>query len=192
VLPDGTNVWLNSATSLRYPTAFRGGERKVILQGQAYFEIAANAAQPFKVQAGEMEVAVLGTRFDMMAYADEPTINATLVDGKIKVQDKILQPGQQAVLALSGRRLTVHDADVDKITAWKNGLFVFNNMDLPTILREIARWYDVEIVYQSAPGKELYGGGISRNLNLSAVLRVLEENGTNHFKTDGNKVVVLP
>ncbi|MET3880368.1 FecR domain-containing protein [Chitinophaga sp. OAE865] len=192
VLPDGTNVWLNSATSLRYPTAFRGGERKVTLQGQAYFEIAANATQPFKVQAGEMEVAVLGTRFDMMAYADEPTINATLVDGKIKVQDKILQPGQQAVLALSGHRLTIRDADVDKITAWKNGLFVFNNMDLPTILREIARWYDVEIVYQSAPGKELYGGGISRNLNLSAVLRVLEENGTNHFKTDGNKVVVLP
>lgn len=192
VLPDGTNVWLNSATSLRYPTAFRGEERKVILQGQAYFEIAANATQPFKVQAGEMEVAVLGTRFDMMAYADEPTINATLVDGKIKVQDKILQPGQQAVLALSGHRLTVRDADVDKITAWKNGLFVFNNMDLPTILREIARWYDVEIVYQFAPGKELYGGGISRNLNLSAVLRVLEENGTNHFKTDGNKVVVLP
>ncbi|WP_142686458.1 FecR family protein [Chitinophaga polysaccharea] len=192
VLPDGTKVWLNSATSLRYPTAFRGGERKVTLQGQAYFEIAANATQPFKVQAGEMEVAVLGTRFDMMAYADEPTINATLVDGKIKVQDKILQPGQQAVLALSGHRLTIREADVDKITAWKNGLFVFNNMDLPTILREIARWYDVEIVYQSAPGKELYGGGISRNLNLSAVLRVLEENGTNHFKTDGNKVVVLP
>ncbi|MFX1707542.1 FecR domain-containing protein [Chitinophaga sp. CC14] len=192
VLPDGTNVWLNSATSLRYPTSFRGAERKVILQGQAYFEIAANATQPFKVQANEMEVLVLGTRFDMMAYADEPTINATLVDGKIKVQDKILRPGQQAVLALSGHELTVRDADVNKIMAWKNGLFVFNNMDLPTILREIARWYDVEIVYQSAPGKELYGGGISRNLNLSAVLHVLEENGTNHFKTDGNKVVVLP
>ncbi|MEV4885900.1 FecR domain-containing protein [Chitinophaga ginsengisegetis] len=192
VLPDGTNVWLNSATSLRYPTSFRGAERKVILQGQAYFEIAANATQPFKVQANEMEVVVLGTRFDMMAYADEPTINATLVDGKIKVQDKILRPGQQAVLALSGHELTVRDADVNKIMAWKNGLFVFNNMDLPTILREIARWYDVEIVYQSAPGKELYGGGISRNLNLSAVLHVLEENGTNHFKTDGNKVVVLP
>lgn len=192
VLPDGTKVWLNSATSLRYPTAFRGTERKVTLQGQAYFEIAANAAQPFKVQAGEMDVAVLGTRFDMMAYADEPTINATLVDGKIKVQDKILQPGQQAVLALPGHQLTVRDADVNKITAWKNGLFVFNNMDLPTILREVARWYDVEIIYHSAPGKELYGGGISRNLNLSAVLQVLEENGTNHFKTDGNKVVVLP
>ncbi|MEZ2440944.1 FecR family protein [Chitinophaga sp. RCC_12] len=192
VLPDGTRVWLNSATSLRYPTSFQGAERKVILQGQAYFEIAANAAKPFKVQANEMEVLVLGTRFDMMAYPDEPTINATLVDGKIKVQDKILRPGQQAVLALSGHQLTVRDADVNKIMAWKNGLFVFNNMDLPTILREIARWYDVEIVYQSPPGKELYGGGISRNLNLSAVLRVLEENGTNHFKTDGNKVVVLP
>ncbi|SEW54089.1 FecR family protein [Chitinophaga arvensicola] len=192
VLPDGTKVWLNSATSLRYPTAFRGTERKVILQGQAFFDIATNAKQPFKVQANEMEVLALGTRFDMMAYADEPTINATLIDGKIKVQDKILRPGQQAVLALSRHQLTVRDADVNKIMAWKNGLFVFNNTDLPTILREVARWYDVEIVYQAAPGKELYGGGISRNLNLSAVLDVLEKNGINHFKTEGNKIVVLP
>lgn len=192
VLPDGTKVWLNSASSLRYPTAFKGTERKVILQGQAFFDIATNATQPFKVQANEMEVLALGTRFDIMAYPDEPTINATLIDGKIKVQDKILRPGQQAVLALSGHQLTVRDADVNKIMAWKNGLFVFNNTDLPTILREIARWYDVEIVYQAAPGKELYGGGISRNLNLSAVLGVLEENGMNHFKTEGNKIVVLP
>jgi len=192
VLPDGTKVWLNSASSLRYPTAFKGTERKVMLQGQAFFDIATNAAQPFKVQANEMEVLALGTRFDVMAYPDEPTINATLIDGKIKVQDKMLRPGQQAVLALSGHQLTVRDADVNKIMAWKNGLFVFNNTDLPTILREIARWYDVEIVYQAAPGKELYGGGISRNLNLSAVLGVLEENGMNHFKTEGNKIVVLP
>ena len=192
VLPDGTKIWLNSASSLRYPTSFRGTERKVTLQGQAYFEIAANAAQPFKVQANEMEVVVLGTRFDMMAYADEPTINATLVDGKIKVQDKILRPGQQAVLALAGHQLTVREADVNKIMAWKNGLFVFNNMDLRTILREVSRWYDVEITYKTAPGKELYGGGIGRNLNLSEVLHVLEENGTNHFKINGNKVEVLP
>jgi ferric-dicitrate binding protein FerR (iron transport regulator) len=192
VLPDGTRIWLNSASSLRYPTSFKGTERKVTLQGQAYFEIAANAAKPFKVQANEMEVVVLGTWFDMMAYADEPTINATLIDGKIKVQDKILRPGQQAVLALSGHQLTVRDADVNKIMAWKNGLFVFNNMDLRTILREVSRWYDVEVTYKTAPGKELYGGGISRNLNLSEVLHVLEENGTNHFKIDGNKVEVLP
>jgi transmembrane sensor len=191
-LPDGTKVWLNSASSLRYPTAFRGANRKVILQGQAYFEIAGKAAQPFKVQANEMEVVVLGTRFDMMAYTDEPTINATLLDGKIKVQDQVLRPGQQAVLALAEHQLSIREADVNKIMAWKNGLFVFNNMDLPTILREIARWYDVEIVYQTTPGKELYGGGISRNLNLSAVLHVLEENGTNHFKIAANKVIVLP
>ncbi|MBO9727445.1 MAG: FecR domain-containing protein [Chitinophaga sp.] len=192
VFPDGTKVWLNSASSLRYPTAFTGTERKVLLQGQAYFEVAAKAGQPFKVQANEMDVQVLGTRFDVMAYTDEPSINATLLDGKIKVQDKILRPGQQAVLALSGHQLTVKEADINKIMAWKNGLFVFNNMDLSTILREVARWYDVEIVYEAAPGKELYGGGISRNLNLSAVLHVLEENGTNHFKTNGNKVIVLP
>lgn len=191
-LPDGTKVWLNSASSLRYPTNFKGADRKVLLTGQAYFEIAPNATQPFHVQTNNMDVQVLGTRFDVMAYADEPTVNATLLDGKIKVQDKILQPGQQAVWSPAAGQLRINTADVNKIMAWKNGLFVFNNMDLPTILREVARWYDVEIVYNTAPGKELYGGGISRNLNLSAVLHVLEENGNNHFRINGKQVVVLP
>ncbi|NLU95247.1 FecR family protein [Chitinophaga sp. Ak27] len=191
-LPDGSKVWLNSASSLRYPTAFKGTNRKVLLTGQAYFEIAPNAIQPFQVQTSDMEVQVLGTRFDVMAYADEPTVNATLLDGKIKVHDKILQPGQQAVWSPTAGQLRISTADVHKIMAWKNGLFVFNNMDLPTILREVARWYDVEIVYHTVPGKELYGGGISRNLNLSAVLHVLEENGNNHFKINGKQVVVLP
>jgi ferric-dicitrate binding protein FerR (iron transport regulator) len=192
VLPDGTRVWLNSSSSLRYPTAFNGTERKVTLQGQAYFETTADAAHPFRVQTGAMEVTVLGTRFDLMAYSDEPTISATLAEGRIRVEDKILQPGQQAVLALSNHELSVRNVDVNRIMAWKNGLFVFNNTDLATILREVARWYDVEIVYQAKPGKELYGGGISRRLNLSAVLHVLEENGSNHFKIEGNKVIVTP
>ncbi|CAL1519815.1 FecR domain-containing protein [Chitinophaga sp. MM2321] len=192
VLPDGTKVWLNSASSLRYPTSFPEGERKVVLTGQAYFDIAANARQPFKVVANEMEVNVLGTHFDVMAYPDEAMISTTLLEGKVRIQDKILSPGQQAILLHGSGELTIQDADINKTIAWKNGLFVFNKMDLPTILREIARWYDVEIVYSAPAGNELYGGGISRNLNLSAVLRVLEENGPNHFSIEGKKVVVLP
>lgn len=194
VLPDGTKVWLNSASSLRYPTAFTGKERIVELEGQGYFEVAQNAAQPFSVKANNMEVKVLGTHFDIMAYADEVTVNTTLLQGAVQVKEgnetRLLKPGQQAIL--KSHIFTVQEADVKKVLAWKNGLFVFNNMALPAILREVARWYDVEIVYETAPSTELYGGGIARSLNLSNVLTLLEGNGFNHFKVEGRKVIVLP
>jgi len=196
VLPDGTKVWLNSASALRYPTAFTGGQRVVELQGQAYFEVAQNAAQPFKVMVGAMEVQVLGTRFDVMAYPDEATVNTTLLSGSVQVKEgaalQLLRPGQQAVLRHSDHVITVRTADVRKAVAWKEGLFVFNNMTLPAILREVARWYDVEIVYTVQPSQELYGGGISRRLPLSGILDLLEGNGHNHFRIEGRKVVVLP
>ncbi|MRG48921.1 DUF4974 domain-containing protein [Chitinophaga sp. SYP-B3965] len=194
VLPDGTKVWLNSASSLRYPTAFTGKERIVELEGQGYFEVAQNAAQPFKVKANDMEVQVLGTHFDIMAYADENTINTTLLQGAVQVKEgnetRLLKPGQQAIL--KSHTFTVQEADVRKVLAWKNGLFVFNNMALPAILREVARWYDVEIVYETTPSTELYGGGIARSLNLSNVLTLLEGNGFSHFRVEGRKVIVLP
>jgi transmembrane sensor len=196
VLPDGTKVWLNSASTLRYPTAFTGAQRIVELEGQGYFEVAKKASQPFKVMVGHMEVQVLGTDFDIMAYPDESTVNTTLLAGSVKVKEgpalQLLQPGQQAVLDNERHAITVKNADLKKVTAWKNGLFVFNNMALPAILREMARWYDVEIVYAAKPGEELYGGGISRNLNLSGVLDLLEGSGYNHFRIEGRKVIVLP
>jgi len=196
VLPDGTKVWLNSASMLRYPTAFTGNERMVELEGQGYFEVAANARQPFKVKVQNMEVQVLGTDFDIMAYRDEATINTTLLTGSIQVKDgsneQLLRPGQQAVINNEDHQLTVRTADIRKVTAWKNGLFVFNNMALPAILREVARWYDVDIVYTTSPGTELYGGGIGRNLQLADILALLEGNGYNHFKVEGRKVIVLP
>ncbi len=195
-LPDGTKVWLNSASSLRYPTAFKGREREVELQGQGYFEVAQNAALPFKVKVNTMEVQVLGTGFDIMAYGDEATINTTLVTGAVQVKGgnhlQRLQPGQQAVFNQQSQALSVQEADVDKITAWKSGLFVFNNMTLTAILREVARWYDVEIAYDTTPSTELYGGGISRSLPLADVLKLLEANGFNHFRITGRKVIVLP
>lgn len=201
VLPDGTKVWLNSATTLRYPTAFTGANRVVELEGQGYFEVAPNATHPFLVkvpstQRDSMEVQVLGTGFDIMAYADEATVNTTLISGSVRVKEgntlQTLQPGQQAVMDNNNHAITVRPADIKKVTAWKNGVFVFNNTALPAILREVARWYDVEIVYTATPSPELYGGGISRNLQLSSVLRLLEASGYNHLKLEGRKVIVLP
>ncbi|RPD40589.1 FecR family protein [Chitinophaga barathri] len=196
VLPDGSKVWLNSASSLRYPLAFTGKERLVELDGQGYFEITPNAEQPFKVRVQSMEVQVLGTHFDVMAYKDESTVNTTLLEGAVQVTEgaarKLLKPGQQAVLDTRSHEMLVQQANVNKVIAWKNGLFVFNNMALPAILREVARWYDVEIVYQTAPSTELYGGGIARSLHLSNVLALLEAGGNNHFRIEGRKIIVLP
>lgn len=201
VLPDGTKVWLNSATTLRYPTAFTGATRTVQLEGQGYFEVAPNATHPFLVkvpstQRDSMEIQVLGTGFDVMAYADEATVNTTLISGSVRVKEgntlQTLQPGQQAVMDNDNHAITVRPADIKTVTAWKNGVFVFNNTALPAILREVARWYDVEIVYTAKPSAELYGGGISRNLQLSSVLRLLEASGYNHLKLEGRKVIVLP
>lgn len=196
VLPDGTRVWLNSASMLRYPTTFSGKDRVVELEGQGYFEVAANAQQPFKVKVRDMEVLVLGTDFDVMAYGDENSVNTTLLTGSILVKEgstkQLLRPGQQAIVDNQDHQLTVKTADVRKVTAWKNGLFVFNNMALPAILREVARWYDVDIVYTTSPGTELYGGGIGRELQLADVLSLLEGNGFNHFRIEGRKVIVLP
>lgn len=196
ILPDGTRVWLNSASMLRYPTAFAGKDRIVELEGQGYFEIAPDAQQPFKVKVHGLEVLVLGTAFDVMAYGDESSVNTTLVTGSILVKEgntkQLLQPGQQAVVDNQHHQLTVHAADIRKVTAWKNGLFVFNDMALPAILREVARWYDVDIVYKASPGTELYGGGIGRDLQLADVLALLEGNGFNHFRIEGRKVIVLP
>lgn len=192
VLPDGTKVWLNSASSLVYPAIFTGKDRTVKLTGQAYFEVAANAGMPFKVKVNEMEVLVMGTAFDVMAYSDEKTVNTTLLSGTVKVMNKILHPGQQAVLNPISQEMSVQETDVDRAIAWKNGRFIFNDTDLPTILREVSRWYDVQIVYKTTPGNEKYGGGISRRIDLSNVLQALEANGKNHFSITNKQVTVLP
>lgn len=197
-LPDGTAVWLNSASSLKFPAAFTNARRTVELTGQAYFEVAPHKAWPFTVKVDDMEVEVLGTHFDIMAYPDEKGINTTLLEGKVKVLNKggaaLLRPGEQAVLQRGSGTLSVMPAQIGKVTAWKQGLFVFNKMDIESIMREVSRWYDVDIVYPvpfHTTGK-LYGGGISRNMLLSDVLHFLEESGIHHFKIEGKKVIVLP
>ncbi|MDR3714548.1 MAG: FecR domain-containing protein [Puia sp.] len=196
ILPDGSKVWLNSASSLRFPTVFRGKERSVELSGEGYFEIAKNAAMPFCVNVNHMKVKVLGTHFNTMAYPDEKTINTTLLEGAVEVSagdlSKRLTPGQQAALNPAGHQLAVGQADIQKAVAWKNGLFEFDHTDLATIMRQLARWYDIEIVYQITPDRTSLGGSISKNLGLTEVLDLLEANGINHFKIEGKKVFVLP
>lgn len=192
-LPDGTRVWLNAVSSLTYPVAFNGKDRTVELQGQAYFEIAQQPDKPFRVKVRDMEVQVLGTHFDIMAYADEQAINTTLVEGALLVKQgavtQRLRPGQQAVRNNAASTLTVQPADVDKVTAWKSGFFEFDDADLPAILRQLSRWYDVEIVNETKGETGLFWGRINRQLPLASVLKLLASNGV-HFKINGNKVTI--
>lgn len=189
VLPDGSKVWLNSASSLKYPTAFTGKERSVELQGQGYFEVTKNAQQPFSVKAGAMEVHVLGTSFDVMAYSDEASINTTLVDGAVKVKGQVLKPGQQARFDPATGDVTVAIADVQQVIAWKTGFFEFDNARLADIMRQVARWYDIDVSYTNEQATGTYGGRISRNLPLSEILHMLEPNGA-AFILEGRKLKV--
>lgn len=195
-LSDGTLVWLNAASKLTYPTTFNGKERIVELEGQAYFEVAKDASRPFHVKAGKLNINVLGTSFDVMAYPDEKNVYTTLVEGSVQVQDnntaKVLLPQQQAVADLKTGALLVQSVNTDKALAWKNGLFIFNNADFESLLREIARWYDVEFINLAGKNNELYGGSISRNKNLSDVLHLLGSYGSHQFKIEGRKVTILP
>jgi len=193
VLPDGSKVWLNSSSSIRFPTEFNGEDRKVELTGEAYFEVAKNVVKPFKVAVKEMEVQVLGTHFNIMAYDDERSINTTLLEGSVKVSKgsagKILVPGQQSKVG-SGGDIKVTEADVEEAIAWKNGFFQFNSYDIETIMRQVARWYDVKVVYKDKIPGGSFSGIVSRKNNISQVLKILQ-GGDVQFKIEGKKVIVL-
>lgn len=202
ILSDGTVVWLNALTSLRFPIAFAGKERRVEVKGEAYFEVAKNAAMPFIVKAGSSEIKVLGTHFNVMAYADDKLIKTTLLEGRVEVSsDKhsssekkdsfvVLEPGQQAQLDRSNK-IKVMDADLEEAIAWKNGNFIFNNENLESILAKISRWYDVNVVYQIDPENKTFSGKISRSQNISEVLNMFELTETIHFKIAGKTITVL-
>jgi len=196
VLPDGTKVWLNAASSIRYPTAFNGKERKVELTGEGYFEVMDRKDQPFVVAVDGMNVKVLGTEFDVMAYPEEGSKKTTLVQGAVKVESgnegRVLKPDEQSVVTKDGAMTVATGVDVESVIAWKLGFFQFKHTDLKTIMRQIARWYDVEIVYQREDLSGEYGGRISRKLNLSELISLLEGNGVGHFKIDGHRLIVLP
>jgi transmembrane sensor len=193
VLPDGTQVWLNSASSLRYPTAFSGNERTVEMQGQGYFEVKKNARQPFIVKVNSMEVQVLGTGFDIMAYDDEEELRTTLVSGAVKVKqgavEKYLKPGQQAAIDNSTGVMSVRNADIQGVVAWKTGFFEFDNANINVILRQLARWYDIDVDTKTVDNR-LFGGRINRNLPLSEMLSLLGSSGAK-FSLQGRKLTVI-
>ena len=176
-LSDGTEVWLNAATSLRYPTSFNGHERRVELNGEAYFEVAKNTKQPFIVTSGEAEIKVLGTKFNVMAYTNEDFLKTTLAEGAVNMKttgnEVLLQPGQGGTLNNNTGKIIVANADVEQDLAWKNGNFYFNKTSLTTIMKQIGRWYDLEIKYTDNIPQKRFVGRISRNTNLSEVLDIL-------------------
>lgn len=195
VLSDGTAVWLNAASSLRYPTAFQGRERRVEITGEAYFEVAHDEGRPFIVKRGLTEVKVLGTHFNVNGYEDEPSLTVTLLKGSVSVtnghRSKLLQPGQQAVVSAQPGKIDVYGGiNTDHIISWKNGLFDFDDDELPVIMRQLSRWYDARVEFAGSVPEGHYTGAIRRQARLSEVLRMLETAGGVHFSINGNQILV--
>jgi len=199
-LPDGTKVWLNTASRLKYPENFLGQpKREVELTGEAYFEVAHNKQQSFVVKTDKQDVTVLGTHFNVNSYPEENETRTTLLEGSVKIAKSlakdqqntlILIPGQQSVLRAD--RFTVQPADLEVAMAWKNGYFIFKDEDLHSIMRKISRWYDVEVVYGSNIPDKRYEGSISQFKNVSEILRKFELTGGVHFKVEGRRITVMP
>jgi len=200
ILPDGSKVWLNSASSLRFPTFFAGNTRQVMLIGQAYFEVANNKDKPFRVEVNQMQVQVLGTHFDIDAYADEVTAKTTLLEGSVKILNgstsKIIVPGQQAQLLKNGL-IKVNTVDTQAATAWVNDRFDFDDLDISSVMRQLSRWYDVDVEIQHPEQiTTTFSGRIRRSNNVSKVFSMLESSGHVQFKIENEggekKIIVLP
>jgi len=195
ILSDGSKVWLNAASSMRFPTTFTGKERRVEITGEAYFEIAKNPAMPFKIQVGNGEIEVLGTHFNVNAYADEPTVKTTVLEGAVAVKKatarQVLEPGQQAAFGPQGGISLSKNVDVAYETAWKDGFFWFDNTDIHTLMRQVSRWYDVDVTFKGNIEDDGFTGKISRNVPLSKFLNVLEQYEL-HFTIEGKKIIVQP
>ena len=192
VLSDGTGVWLNASSSINYPTIFRGSERKVTVTGEVYFEVSKNKAVPFNITVQDLQVQVLGTHFNIMAYHDENSVNTTLLEGSVKISNgtltRTLAPGQESRAYKTGS-IKVVEADDEEVMAWKNGWFQFNAYDIEKVMRQVSRWYDVEIAYEGTISKGHFSGMISRQNNILQVLKILEGGGVG-FKIEGRKVIV--
>jgi ferric-dicitrate binding protein FerR (iron transport regulator) len=199
VLSDGTKVWLNAASSLRFPTSFKGKTREVTLTGEGYFEVAKNKSMPFHVNVNNMTVEVLGTHFNVNAYGEENAISTTLLEGAVKVKKEgpsngiphtmLLKPGEQADLSKEGVFTMNHHADIKSITAWKDNNFEFNNTSVRDIMRQVTRWYDVEVEYMEPITPFTMTGKISRNVNLSQLMEMLKYAGLN-MEIENKKIII--
>ncbi|WP_461789730.1 FecR family protein [Pedobacter sp.] len=196
LLPDGTLVFLNSQSSLNFPTNFKGAkERKVTLTGEGYFEVTKNKLQPFIVASNQQLVKVLGTTFNINAYTDEPHTATTLLEGSVNItntnnqRSATLSPGQQATLSTD--QLEIKTVETDDVVAWKNGYFMFNNETLSTILNRVSKWYDVDVIYKDdAMKNKTFFGSISRYKNISELLKIIQKTDVATFEIKGRQVIV--
>jgi transmembrane sensor len=199
VLSDGTKIWLNAASSLKFPAAFQGKTREVVLDGEAYFEVAKNVAMPFHVNVNHMTIEVLGTHFNINAYEDEPAISTTLLEGSVKVkkelysklrsQTLLLKPGERADFAKDGNLTINRHADLKGVTAWKDDNFQFNDTPVADIMRQVSRWYDVEVQYNGPIATRKITGTISRNVSLVQLIDMLQYAGVN-LKIENKKIII--
>ncbi len=195
VLPDGSHIWLNASSRLRFPLNFGITERRVEMWGEGYYEVAKDRKKVFRVATPAQVVEVLGTHFNVKAYADEPLCKVTLLEGSVRIisggkNSKFLRPGQQAEISTKSHNIGVQDLDPAPVVAWKSGYFEFDHTDFKSLMGQLSRWYNVDIVYQGAISNDYYEGRISRNVNLSEVLKILENEGIS-FRIEGKKLIVL-
>jgi ferric-dicitrate binding protein FerR (iron transport regulator) len=193
VLSDGTRVWLNAASSVKYPVEFSGQERKIELTGEAYFEVAHDQKRPFRVVSNGQVVEVLGTHFNINAYDNEQAVKTTLLQGSVRIitgaNSQMIKPGEQAQLKRGA--VTVKDVDTDEAVAWKNGFFNFNDADVGTVMRQLTRWYDLEVKYEGSIPQRQFTGEISRNVTARQILDILSFKKI-HYRIDGNTIVITP
>ncbi|MDY0986144.1 DUF4974 domain-containing protein [Flavobacterium sp. CFBP9031] len=195
VLADGTKVFLNAVSSIKYPTQFNGDQRIVELEGEAYFEVAKNKSKPFLVKSANQTIEVLGTHFNVHAYNNESVVKTTLLEGSVAVSSKnqkaILKPGQQSDISESSSKIAVKEVDTEAAIAWKNGRFKFDNADLKSVMKQLERWYGIKVEYRGDVSDVRFNGGTFRNKNLSEVLKVLELSNIK-FKVEGKTIIVYP
>jgi transmembrane sensor len=196
VLSDGTKVWLNSASSIKYPVTFSGKERHIELTGEAYFEVAKNKKMPFTIAVKGNSIEVLGTHFNVMAYSDDKNLVTTLLEGSVKLKrgnaEALLKPGEQALIEDGQEKYEVSEANTDDAVAWKNGYFVFDNENIQSIMKKVSRWYDIDVKYAGVTKDQSFGGTVSRFSNVDELFKVLELTGTVHFKIEGRMITVTP
>jgi ferric-dicitrate binding protein FerR (iron transport regulator) len=196
-LPDGTKVWLNAASSICYPIAFTGKERRVTITGEVYMEVAKDAGHPFIVTTRHSDITVLGTHFNIMAYEDEPAVNTTLLEGSVKISipgkqtAAIIKPGEQASVDNGGDAIKVKQVNAKSVAAWINGFLSLKDCSVQEFMNQLSRWYDISIEYAGEAPQQRFGGMINRNTSLSDILSVLDTGGI-HTKLEGKKIVVLP
>lgn len=195
ILPDGTKVWLDAASSITYPVAFTGNSRRVKLTGQGYFEVAKNKEKPFYVDVNQTEIKVLGTHFNISAYNDDGRNTTTLLEGSVQVtrnnQTAMLKPGQQAVIVNGSDNIAVSEADIAEAMAWKNGYFLFDDDDIRSVMRKVSRWYDVDVDFQRDFSDQHFGGTFYRSKSINELLDHFQKVGNLHFKISGRRIIVM-